>query len=48
MKAVKELYGKKNGKEDRRPRYILCFDFIDGSTTIQRVGKIIPESSWNG
>ena len=30
VKAVKELSGKKIGKEDRRPRYLLYFDFISG------------------
>ena len=29
-KAVKELYGKKTGKEEKIPRYLLYFDFISG------------------
>ena len=30
LKAVKELYRKKTGKEYMRPRYLLYFDFIAG------------------
>ena len=45
MMAAKELYGKKTGKEMRKPRYLLYFDFFLGSTTID---EIIPESKWNG
>ena len=30
MKAIKELYGKKRKKEDRRPRYLLYLAFISG------------------
>ena len=43
MKAVKELYGKKTGKEDRSPSYLLYLDFISRLNN-QTVGEeIIPE-----
>ena len=44
MKAVKELYGKKTGKEDRRPRYLFYFDFISGFNNHPVGDEIIPES----
>ena len=44
MKAVKELYGKKTGKEDRRPRYLLYFDFIAGFNNHSVGEEIIPGS----
>ena len=45
MKAVKELYGKKIGREDRRTRYLLYFDFIAGFNNHSVGGEIIPESN---
>ena len=42
-KAVKELYGKKIGKEDRIARYHLYFDFIAGFNKHSVGGEIIPE-----
>ena len=41
MKAVKELFGKKKGREDRRPRYLLYFAFISGFNN-HPVGEEIP------
>ena len=43
MKAVKELYRKKTGKEDRRPRYLLYFNFIAGFNNHSMSEEIIPE-----
>ena len=44
IKFVKELYGKKTGKEDRRPRYLLNFDFISGFNNHFVSEEIIHES----
>ena len=44
MKAVKELYRKKIGKEDKIPRYILYFDFIAGFNNHLVGDEILPES----
>ena len=35
---------KKTGKEDRRPRYLLYFDFISGYNNHSVDEEIIPES----
>ena len=43
MKAIKELYGKKTGKENRRPRYLLYFDFIAGFNNHSVDEEILPE-----
>ena len=43
MKAVKELYGKKTGKEERRVRYLLYFDFIFMFNNHSLNEEIIPE-----
>ena len=48
MKAVKELYGKKTGKEDRGLRYLLYFNFIAGFNNHSVGEEIIPESKLNG
>ena len=42
--AVKELYGRKTRKEDKRPRYLLYFDFIAGFNNHSVGEEIIPES----
>ena len=47
MIAVKELYEKKTGKEDRRRRYLLYFDFISGFNNYSVGEEIIPESKRN-
>ena len=44
MKAVKELYEKKTGKEDWRSRYLLYFDFISRFNNHSVGEEIIPES----
>ena len=44
MKAVKELYRKKKGKEDWRIRYLLHFDFISGFNNHSVGEEIILES----
>ena len=44
MKAVKELYEKKIGREDRWPKYLLYFNFIAGFNNYSVGEKIIPES----
>ena len=44
MKAVKELYRKKTGKEDRRPKYLLYFDFISGFNNHSVGEEIISKS----
>ena len=44
MKTVKESYGKKTGKEDRRPKYLLDFDFISWFNNHSVGEKILPES----
>ena len=44
IKAVKEFYGKKTGKENKRPRYLLYFDFISGSNNHSVGEDIIPKS----
>ena len=43
MQAVKELDGKKTGKEDRRRRYLLYFAFISGFNNHSVDEEIIPE-----
>ena len=48
MKAVKKLHGKKTGKEEKMPRYLLYFDFIAGLNNHSVGGEIIPEYKGNG
>ena len=43
IKAIKELHGKKTGKEDRRPRCLLYFDFIAGFNSHSVGEEILPE-----
>ena len=45
VKAAKELLKK---KEERRPRYLLYFNFISGFANISVSDEIILESKWNG
>ena len=43
MKATKELYEKKTGREDRRPRNLLYFAFISGFNNHLVGEEILPE-----